>query len=224
MKNTLKYASQLIKIRLISLLWVWCLLWYFWGNQASQWKLNDCEQNRKPANLYCTCAHHDTVGHSFPRPRSYVTCHFPFTEMLAYKKNRAYNHFQQEAKRGTKGTIWSLVLYITFVFHTNTRLCVRGFHSFSPIPPSHSGQCHSAGCRWHSACQVHLCLMNGRLKQTQLESLSINVVCTCLILPQSEDIQTRSVICVWMSLLLLCYCAILRDERHEVTTYFIYSV
>lgn len=51
------------------------------------------------------------MGHSFPRPRSYITCHFPFTEMLAYKKNRAYNHFQQEAKRGTMNYLEPRVLY-----------------------------------------------------------------------------------------------------------------
>lgn len=72
-------------------------------------------------------------------------------------------------------------------------------------------------------CQVHLSLMSGRLRQTQLQSLSINVLLTCLILPQSEDIQTCSVVCAWMSLPLLCCCATLQKRRYKVKPHY-YSV
>lgn len=110
----------------------------------------------------------------------------------AYKKNEACSHFQQEAKRGTNKTSQALSFIPPFLYQHSCVL--EGFVHFL-IPPSHSGQSHNADCCWHPACQVHLCLTFTKQKQTQLESLSINVVCACLILPRSTNIQNCSVVC-----------------------------
>lgn len=88
--------------------------------------------------------------------------------------------------------------------------------SFFPLVSTFS----KSECWLSLACQVHSSVMSGRLRQTQLQSLSINVLLTCLILPQSEDIQTCSVVCAWMSLLLLCCWATLQKALYKVKPHY----
>lgn len=109
------------------------------------------------------------------------------------------------------------MLYFTFVFHTSTRFPFRRLHYFSPIPPSHTGQSLSAGCPWHTACQVHLCLVNGTLKQTQLKSLSINVVALASFYPKAKTF--RPVHSSVFECLYSCS-AILQNERHKASSPF----
>ena len=194
-----------------------CCNTYGWINHPL-WKLNDLGKTDKPANLYtsplrqldaCTrtiLKDIGAVGHSFPKPRSYITCHYRFSDTLAIKRTGQRSCFQREAKRGTIWKISSLMLYFTFVFISTLGFVLRISYSFSPFPSSHNRQSRGpvAGCRWHFACQVCLCLTNGRLKQTQLKSLPITVAALASFYPKAMTFRGQS--SVWgMLSLLLCW-------------------
>lgn len=94
------------------------------------------------------------------------------------------------------------VFHFSSFFFFYEALFQRFFILLSLLPSSHSRQSqgHCAGCRRHPACRVHLCLMNGGLKQTQLKSLSITVAALASFYPTAKTFrgrQTCSIICVW---------------------------
>lgn len=134
---------------------------------------------------------------------------------------------RSEARENVKYNVSSLMLYVTFVFHTNTGFVLGIFHPLSPFPYSHSTQSrgHGAGCRRHPPCPVHLHLMNGSLKHTQLKSLSISVIASFY--PTAKIFRgqkTCSIICLWNVFTVIYVCAILQNKRHKETASFIYSL
>lgn len=142
--------------------------------------------------MYCGDA--GAVGHSPSTTEVLHNMPLSIHRHAGYKKNRACDPFQRrERKAKGRCEIFSC-LFFTFASHALHQaffICFRGiFILFYRLPSFHikQSQGHGAGCRWHTACQLHLCLMDGGLKQKPSSShfLSISAA-PCHVLPRSED-------------------------------------
>lgn len=85
-------------------------------------------------------------------------------------------------------TIASHALHQAFYF-----FCFRGiFILFYRLPSFHikQSQGHGTGCRWHTACQLHLRLMDGGLKQNPARVTFYQYrLLLASFYPESEDFQ-----------------------------------
>lgn len=129
------------------------------------------------------------MGHSFPRLRSYITCHFPFTDMLSILRMGNAIIFLARSNARDKVTYFKphAVFHICFPYqHKVSFQRVTLFLSDSTF--SHWAK---SKCRLSLAHCLSGSLVSGedRLKQTQLKSLSINVVALALFYPKAKTFR-----------------------------------
>lgn len=115
---------------------------------------------RQPdAGIRTTLQGTGAVGHSFPGLSSCITCHYRFAEMLAIKRTSHAIIFS-EARDNVKYFKSHTVYH--FCFPQQYEALFEGIFILS-FPSSHSRR-SQGHCHCHPACQVHLSLMNSKLK------------------------------------------------------------